>query len=116
MTVARRDGAKKAVSRDGLLEALRREAEDLQKALYSKAEQFMKSKIKEALSMEEARVQTQTGVALVPWCGSEECGHRLEDQVEANMLGKPQYQSFSEAACAVCGQKSTGRTYMARQY
>jgi len=36
--------------------------------------------------------------------------------VEANMLGEPQYQSFPEAACAVCGKISPGRTYMARQY
>ena len=62
------------------------------------------------------RRRPKTGVALVPWCGVEDCGHQLEDQVEANMLGEPQYQSFSEAACAVCGKKSTKRTYMARQY
>jgi prolyl-tRNA synthetase len=119
VTLARRDGLKKAVSMvsmDGLVEALRREAEELQAALYSRAEQFMKSKVKEVTSIEEAKLQTQAGVALVPWCGSEECGHQLEDQVEANMLGEPQYQSFPEAACAVCGKKSTGRTYMARQY
>jgi hypothetical protein len=45
-----------------------------------------------------------------------ECGHQLENQVEANMLGEPQYQIFPEAACAVCGKLSAGRTYMARQY
>ena len=116
VTLARRDGLKKAVSMDGLGEALRREAEELQAALYSRAEQFMKSRIKEVTSIGEAKLQTQAGVALVPWCGSEECGHQLEDQGEANMLGEPQYQSFPEAYCAVCGKKSTGRTYMARQY
>ena len=116
VTLARRDGLKKAVSMDGLVEALRREAEELQAALYSRAEQFMKSRIKEVTSIGEAKAQTQAGVALVPWCGSEECGHQLEDQGEANMLGEPQYQSFPEAYCAVCGKKSTGRTYMARQY
>ena len=29
------------------------------------------------------------------------------------MLGEPQYKTFTEAACLVCGKKSTGRTYMA---
>ncbi len=76
----------------------------------------MRAKVKEVASIEEARAQTQVGVALVPWCGEVDCGHQLENQVEANMLGEPQYQNFSEAACAVCGKKSTGRTYMARQY
>jgi prolyl-tRNA synthetase len=53
---------------------------------------------------------------MVPWCGEEECGHRLEEQVGANMLGQPQYQSFSPAACAACGKVTEKRTYMARQY
>jgi len=116
VTLARRGGLKKAVSMGGLVEALTREAEELQAVLYSRAEQFMKSRIKEVTSIEEAKLQTQAGVALVPWCGSEECGHQLEDQVEANMLGEPQYQSFPKAACAVCGNVTGKRTYMARQY
>jgi len=116
VTVARRDGAKKAVPMDGLIESLKREADELQAALYSRAEQFMKSRVKAVTSIEEAKLQTQAGVALVPWCGSEECGHQLEDQVEANMLGEPQYQSFPEAACVVCGKVTGKRTYMARQY
>lgn len=116
VTLVRRDGVKKAVPMNDLLSAIASEANELQAALYEKAEQFMKSKIREVVSIEEAKAQTQAGVAIVPWCGSEECGHQLENQVEANMLGEPQYQTFPEAACAVCGAKTTKRTYMARQY
>lgn len=116
VTLARRDGAKKAVPMDGLVQALIREAEELQAALHNRAGQFMESRIKEVASIDEAKEQTQRGVALVPWCGREECGHELEDQVAANMLGEPQGQSFSETACAVCGRVSAKRTYMARQY
>jgi prolyl-tRNA synthetase len=107
---------KKTVPMTGLVDALIKEAEDLQAALYAKAKQFRDDKVKEVTSIAESTEQTQNGVALVPWCGLEDCGHRLEDQVEANMLGEPQYQSFSEAECLVCGKKSTGRTYMAKQY
>jgi hypothetical protein len=32
------------------------------------------------------------------------------------MLGEPQYQTFPDAPCAVCGRVSQGRTYMAKQY
>ncbi len=116
VTLARRDGTKKAVPMDGLIESIICEASELQAALYSRAEQFMKSRVKDVTSIEEAKLQTQAGVALVPWCGLEECGHQLEDQVEANMLGEPQYQSFPEAACAVCGKGTEKRTYLARQY
>lgn len=116
VTLARRDGVKKAVPMEGLVEALGREAEELQAALYSRAEAFMKSKVRDVASIGEAKEQAEGGVACLPWCGSEDCGHQLEEQVEANMLGEPQYQSFPEAACAVCGTKTAKRTYMARQY
>jgi prolyl-tRNA synthetase len=116
VTLVRRDKAKKAVPMIELVSAIKKEAEELQDALYTKAGNFHESKVKEVDSIEQAKAQTQVGVALVPWCGEVECGHKLEDQVEANMLGEPQYLNFPEAACAVCGKKSTGRTYMARQY
>ena len=116
VTLARRDGAKKAVPMEGLVEAINQEAQELQSVLYERAKKFNEGRVKEVGSIEEARAQTEAGVALVPWCGEVDCGHQLEDQVGANMLGEPQYQIFPEATCAVCGKKSTGRTYMARQY
>jgi prolyl-tRNA synthetase len=116
VTMVRRDGAKKAVPMQGLVDTIIKEGQELQVSLYERAQKFCDSRIKEVSTINEAIAQTQVGVALVPWCGEVDCGHQLEDQVEANMLGEPQYQSFSEAACAVCGKKSTGRTYMARQY
>ena len=116
VTLVRRDGARKTVPMEGLIDAINKEAEELQAALYTKATNLHDALVKEVASIEDARVQTQVGVALVPWCGEVDCGHQMENQVEANMLGEPQYQIFPEAACAVCGKKSTGRTYMARQY
>jgi prolyl-tRNA synthetase len=101
---------------DDLVGSMAAEAEELQSALYEKARGVHESKVKEVSSIEQARAQTQAGVALVPWCGEEDCGHQLEEQVGANMLGEPQYQSFTEAACVVCGKRSCIRTYMARQY
>ncbi|MDM7938811.1 MAG: proline--tRNA ligase [Methanothrix sp.] len=116
VTMARRDGVKIALPIDGLERSLIVQAEELQAAIYNKARLFAENKVKEASSIAEAREMTKFGVALVPWCGEEDCGHQLEDQVEANLLGEPQYQSFTEAACAVCGAKTAKRTYMARQY
>jgi prolyl-tRNA synthetase len=116
VTLARRDGVKKQIPMDDLLPSLAMEAEVLQEALYNKAKTFAVSKVKEVFTVEEAKPQANEGVALVPWCGSVECGHHLEDQVGANMLGEPQYQDFSQAKCSICGKESTGRTYMARQY
>jgi prolyl-tRNA synthetase len=116
VTLARRDGVKKALPMEGLAEALQSEASELQTALYSRAQSFSDGKVREVSTIEEARAQTLEGVALVPWCGEVDCGHSLEDRVEANMLGEPQHLSFSEKPCAVCGARTAKRTYMARQY
>ncbi len=116
VTLARRDGAKLAVPMEGLADALVKEADKLQESLYTKARQFAEAKVREVAGIDEAKAQTEVGVALVPWCGEVDCGHQLEDRVEANMLGEPQYQSFHEASCAVCGKVTGKRTYMARQY
>jgi len=116
VTLARRDGIKKTVPMENLLEAIANEANELQASLYGRAEKYAQGLIKEVSSVEEAREQTNKGVAVVPWCGSEECGHQLEDRVEANMLGQPQDREFPDAPCAVCGKLSRGRTYMAKQY
>jgi prolyl-tRNA synthetase len=112
----RRDGVKKAVPMEGLKDAILKEADELQTTLYAMASQFSEGKVRGVVSIEEAKAQSQTGVALVPWCGDVDCGHQLETRVEANMLGEPQYQSFTDAACAVCGKLTGKRTYMARQY
>jgi len=116
VTLVRRDKVKKAVPMIELAIAISKEAEELQAAIYSKACNLHDARVKEVASIEEAKAQTQVGVALVPWCGEEECGHKLEDQVGANMLGQPQYRDFPTARCAACGKESPGRTYMARQY
>jgi prolyl-tRNA synthetase len=116
VTLARRDGVKKAVPMDGLVQSIIGEAEELQSSISSKAEEFSAGKVKDASNIEEAKAQTQVGVARVVWCGSEDCGHALEDQVGANMLGQPQFEEFPLARCAVCGKETANRTYMARQY
>ncbi|HWQ18530.1 MAG TPA: proline--tRNA ligase [Methanotrichaceae archaeon] len=116
VTLARRDGVKKTVPMDDILASVVREGQELHAVLYNRAREFMESKVRDAASIEDAKAQTQVGVARVAWCESEECGHALEDQVGSNMLGEPQYVSFPEAPCLVCGKSTSKRTYMARQY
>ncbi|NYT02920.1 MAG: proline--tRNA ligase, partial [Methanosarcinales archaeon] len=115
-TLARRDGVKKTVPLDSLVESVSKEAEELQGILYERALKFMESKIKDVSTIEEAREQTQVGVARVAWCGSVDCGHELEDQVGANMLGEPRNTPERKAPCLICGQETADSTYMARQY
>jgi prolyl-tRNA synthetase len=116
VTLVRRDGVKKAVPLEDLLPSIASEANQLQESLYNKASKLMEDRVREVSDVKEAWEQAQQGVALVAWCGSEDCGHQLEDQVEANMLGEPQGLEATARPCAICGVETANRTYMARQY
>jgi len=115
-TLVRRDGVKKTVPMESLVECILKESQELQAVLSERAVKFMDSKIKDVFTIDEAKEQTQVGVARVAWCGSVDCGHELEDQVGANMLGEPRNALEREASCMICGKETLGSTYMARQY
>lgn len=48
------------------------------------------------------------------WCGSEECGHRLEDEHELKLLGTPYLDEKYEGKCIVCGRPTKKPAYAAR--
>jgi prolyl-tRNA synthetase len=115
--LARRDGKKLTVPLDGLLSSIQAEAADLTEAMLTKAQAFLASKVKDCETVEEAREQTAAGVARVGWCGSEECGHRIEDEVGAAVLGEPWRSAEKhERSCIVCGAKTERCALLARQY
>lgn len=115
-TLVRRDGVKKTVPLGDLADFIKKEACELQDVLYQRARGFMQSKIRLVFAIEEAREQTKVGVARVPWCGSVDCGHELEDTVGANMLGEPRAEPIASSKCLICRKETTGSSYMARQY
>ncbi len=117
VVLARRDGKKRTVLMGELLDSIFEEAKDLHNLMQDKAQEFMKSKIKDCRSIEEAKEQTQIGVARMGWCGSEDCGHQLEDEIGAAMLGEPWNSSETfEGECLICGAKTDKCTLVARQY
>jgi len=117
VVLARRDGKKLTVPMEELLDSIFKEAEDLHNAMRDKAQEFMESKIKDCSSIEEAKEQTQVGVARMGWCGSEDCGHQLEDEIGAAMLGEPWNSTETfEGECLICGAKTDKCVLVARQY
>ena len=85
--------------------------------MLARAQAFLDSKVKDCETMEEAREQTQAGVARVGWCGSEECGHAIEEEVGAAVLGEP-WRSAEKGmrSCIVCGANTEKSALLARQY
>ena len=55
---------------------------------------------------------TKAGIVEVPWCGKDECGHRLEEEVEARLLGTPEdTEEKIDGKCIVCEEKAMNIVY-----
>jgi prolyl-tRNA synthetase len=48
------------------------------------------------------------------WCGSEKCGHAIEDRTERSIIGTPVKNEDFEGVCVVCGEKAASPVYIAR--
>ncbi|MHC1631843.1 MAG: proline--tRNA ligase [Methanotrichaceae archaeon] len=115
--LVRRDRKKLTVPQDDILEVINHEAEDLHDSMMAKAQEFMDSRIRDCNTVKEAQEQIKIGIAIVGWCGSENCGHDLEDKVDASMLGDPwNREEEFKGKCLVCGAETTKCALLARQY
>jgi len=84
-----------------------------------KAWRWMKTRIHRVDSLEEANklLKKRAGILELFWCGEEECGHKLEERVNASLLGTPvDVEERIEGKCLVCGKKATGLVRVAITY
>jgi prolyl-tRNA synthetase len=62
-------------------------------------------------------LKKKAGIVELPWCSDTECGHQLEERVNARMLGIPlDCKEKIEGKCAVCGKKTLSLVRMAVAY
>ncbi|WP_456366712.1 proline--tRNA ligase [Thermococcus sp.] len=121
--VARRDTlTKEVVEREGLVEAVRETLDGIMENLYNRANELLESHIKRVDTIEEAKnvFEDRRGVVEIPWCGSEECGLKMEEELDAKMLGIPYPLETARAPegkkCPVCGREAKFIARFARTY
>ncbi len=119
--VAQADAAK------GLAETLASYAD----GLVSRAWKTMTENVRDVKTAEEAK--TVSGIARAGWCGSDECGQKIQAVTEKTVLGVPldvAFPSFKEEAhgklvlpgkgfsghCAACGKATTTPVHIAKTY
>ncbi len=59
--------------------------------------------------LEEAKrlLRKKAGIVEILWCGNAECGHKLEEEVNARVLGTPiDLEETVAGNCVVCGKKA----------
>ncbi len=48
------------------------------------------------------------------WCGSEDCGHKIEEKTELKLLGTPYIPEDFQGECIMCGKQTNVVAYAAR--
>ncbi|ALU11402.1 prolyl-tRNA synthetase [Ignicoccus islandicus DSM 13165] len=119
VTVARRDvKGKVKVKRLELRKKLEELSEEMLNSMRERAWEFMKSRIRETDNIEEAKkLVEERYVVEVPWCGREECGLKLDEEV-GRVLGMPLDKEINVEGkkCIVCGRKAVTKVRLAKTY
>jgi prolyl-tRNA synthetase len=115
VTLVRRDGVKESVPMDGLPQTLINKLVDFQASLLKKASDFMFSRIRDCSTLDEAKVQVDSGFARMYWCGEKACGLEMENVTGGKLLGEPQGMAGA-GACPVCGKAAGHIVLVSRSY
>jgi prolyl-tRNA synthetase len=116
-TVVDRLGRKHRVALDSLEADVQRLLAEYDTALFEKASAAFRGAFSIARSLEE--LAHSDSVRVVSWCGSEECGHRIETAIDGALLGTPEeglpIDPGSPGPCVACGASSNTRWALASQ-
>ena len=119
LLVRRDTGQKIPVSRDELIEELRKIMDDIQNGLKKKADEILDSFIVDIDEFEQlkARMQNERGFARINWCGQLSCAENIKDVMSAEIRGsREDIEEKPNGNCVVCGKKGTQRVYVAQAY
>lgn len=79
----------------------------ISKDLKYSAQKYLEEHVKYERSAQEAksRISSSGGIVELPWCGDNSCGMKLEEIVDARVLGYPLKEKEVKDPCAVCGKQ-----------
>jgi len=110
VTLAARDGTKKEMAKYNLRNIVE-ELSSFDTRLFNQAKKFLDENLHTLDHLEE-----REGIIEIPWCGREECGLRMEEEMEMTALGIPFPEKTCEEKCAVCGDKAKHYLRLAKSY
>jgi prolyl-tRNA synthetase len=115
VTAVDRLGVKSSLPLDGLEAHVDTALGAFDRALGERAQAEFRSAFALASSLEELR--DSKAVRQLAWCGSEECGHRVEEAIDGGLLGVPEGDPPIAAPlprqCIVCGRSEGVRWALA---
>jgi prolyl-tRNA synthetase len=109
-TVVRRDTLEKQTCKmTELTKTIEKTMKTMTVDMKQKAWKWMDEHVYRINTLEEANrlLAKRAGIVEVAWCSSENCGHKLEEQVNARVLGTPEdLKEKAKGHCIVCGKSA----------
>ncbi len=118
-TLARRDNGEKTVvgleELDGKCGAL---LSEIQRALYRKAAELLKSSVHEVEDYGRFKeiLEGRKGMLHSPWCGRAECEAKVKEETGAKITNMPFQKARQGEKCIYCGEKAEHMANFARSY
>jgi len=118
VTAVTRLSEKSLIPRENLVDGVKERLSAFRETLRNRAEEHLRAHLHVVRMRSELAAAVESGVALVPWCGSRECADALEAEVNASVLGtgvRSEFAADEKGACVICGKPGTtalvGRAY-----
>ena len=120
VVLARRDKpgkeGKSFVPQAGIVDAVTRLLDSIQKALYEKALNFREANTADPKEYGEFKSAVEKGFAFSFWCGSAQCEKSIKEETKATLRCIPMDQSGDSGRCIYCGQGAKQRAFFAKAY
>jgi len=110
VTIVRRDTLEKKTRKvEKVVSVVKKTMKDMTQDMKERAWQWLNEHVYRVDRLEEANrlLKKRAGIVEVPWCDNEDCGRKLEEEVNARVLGTPTDLKESVVGkCVVCGKKA----------
>ncbi len=100
------------IAKEDVKETVEKELNALSDRLYKKAEKLLREKIVNIEDMNKRKVSRK--IARFNWCGSEECGHAIEESLGVSLLGTGSEKE--KGRCISCHRDCDTIAYGAKTY
>ena len=118
VVLVRRDtGKKTAVKEKDLIKKVKETLEDIQKNLFTQAQEFLKKNTHTAKTYKEFLeiIEKKKGFVKVGWCGARECEDKIQEETTATIRLIP-FDSKPKGKCIYCGKPAKYEVYFAKSY
>jgi len=112
VVLVRRDNREKIfVSFDNIREEMEKALKNIESSLYNEANKLLKGNI---VNIDDVNKKTSKKILRFSWCGSDDCGHIIEEKLDRPILGTGSEREMS--TCVVCKKECDTIAYAAKTY